>query len=688
MRSAARDESPAVRYAYLSAAVNRTFRGQTYRQAEQGLRDMLGLIDMMGGLPAEPAPATTLVSAMRRLRLDPDESIIRYAACPICWRMFSPTEFTELGSPMCPERACAGRIYTEKRNSTQRLVRTPCKIVPYVSIVESLRRMMLRPGFADKIRDSRNDDPGLYDDPDFVKEGMHHGLIWHTVRTRTRRMFDATGNFYDVPVNEDGQQPPLTSHRFGLHLTITMDWFPLTDGRPHSAGPIYVLINDLPASEFLLPHNALCIMITPGPKEPTPEQINHLFKPILEEVHELHQGVKMHKHRKNAPPEPIEVYGDIVCGCCDSQARFKMFGGAGPSHNKAFCAWCKCTAEQINSADGYTENAIPMTDDRSMLKLAWQWLAATTVAAAALFKSLGIRWMIMNLLAGWFPRRKQGLDFMHCIYLGLVKHYFDVIFKAYLISNAGGDRSPAVRMQRTLNGIMWPSHVGRLPGNLVDNHSLKKADQYRRLLTVSPILLWEAWKDENDEIAESPPALPSRHKYTGQPDRQPRIFYNAGLTLAVAARFLAAHKIALTRARRAVGLLRSYALALLSIGVHLMPNHHWSTHFDDIVEGFGPIPCTWLFGSERFNGLLEKVGLNGRTGGRMELTLMRHWVRTHLFYEYIIDLPPDVTEQERSLLERTLRDDSQQRGSLLTQIAIARDEDENGSLSVWSNLVT
>lgn len=78
-----------------------------------------------------------------------------------------------------------------------------------------------------------------------------------------------------------------------------------------------------------------------------------------------------------------------------------------------------------------------------------------------------------------------------------------------------------------------------------------------------------------------------------------------------------------------------YSRALLRLGVHLMPNNHWATHFDEIVMRFGPIPSTWLFGPERFNGFLEKVSLNGRRGGRMELTLMRHWVRTQLFYEYV-----------------------------------------------------
>ncbi|EJD37595.1 hypothetical protein AURDEDRAFT_173361 [Auricularia subglabra TFB-10046 SS5] len=148
MHSAARGETPFMRYAYLSAAINRTFRGQTYRQAEDGLRDMLGYAEMTGHLSTDPAPATTLVSAMRRLKLDPDECIIRYASCPMCWLMFSPDEVARLASPNCPGHGCHGVIYSEARNARNKLLRTLSKIVPYVSIIQSLRRMMLRPEFA------------------------------------------------------------------------------------------------------------------------------------------------------------------------------------------------------------------------------------------------------------------------------------------------------------------------------------------------------------------------------------------------------------------------------------------------------------------------------------------------------------------------------------------------------------
>lgn len=62
--------------------------------------------------------------------------------------------------------------------------------------------------------------------------------------------------------------------------------------------------------------------------------------------------------------------------------------------------------------------AIESTNDRSMLGYAWLWFCAAAAAAAALFKTHGMRWIIFNSLPGWFPRLKQALDFMHCVFLG------------------------------------------------------------------------------------------------------------------------------------------------------------------------------------------------------------------------------------------------------------------------------
>jgi hypothetical protein len=80
----------------------------------------------------------------------------------------------------------------------------------------------------------------------------------------------------------------------------------------------------------------------------------------------------------------------------------------------------------------------------------------------------------------------------------------------------------------------------------------------------------------------------------------------------------------------------------LELKIHLTINHHASMHIADMIKAFGPVYSWWLFVFERFNGMLEQGNHNGHNGGRMELTLMRHWVQTHLIYEYTLAFPPDA----------------------------------------------
>ena len=61
-------------------------------------------------------------------------------------------------------------------------------------------------------------------------------------------------------------------------------------GRPHSTGPMYVSINDLPRRERFLQHNVICIGIMPGPKEPSLLQMNHCLEPLVNELVILQHG--------------------------------------------------------------------------------------------------------------------------------------------------------------------------------------------------------------------------------------------------------------------------------------------------------------------------------------------------------------------------------------------------------------
>jgi hypothetical protein len=126
--------------------------------------------------------------------------------------------------------------------------------------------------------------------------------------------------------------------------------------------------------------------------------------------------------------------------------------------------------------------------------------------------------------------------------------------------------------------------------------------------------------------------------------------------------------------------LLQYCRLLKRLNIHTTINHHLSMHYLKFIKLFGPIYGWWLFAFERFNGMLEKVKHNGHDGGRMELTLMRQWVMTHLIYEYLLALPEDAPELECTFIDRIIRQEAcKNHGGMMTELAIYRAEAHLGN---------
>jgi hypothetical protein len=206
---------------------------------------------------------------------------------------------------------------------------------------------------------------------------------------------------------------------------------------------------------------------------------------------------------------------------------------------------------------------------------------------------------------------------------------------------------------------------------LGENQSLKKADEWRRLLTVTPIILWWAWRDENDDIPPGEPVIPPNAKDPPTHSRNYHTTYAAALQMCAGVRILASRAISMARGQVGQDFLDQYCLALKRLGIHTTINHHLSHHYLKFIKLFGPVYGWWLFAFERFNGMLEKVKLNGHDGGHMELTLMRNWVMTHLIYEYILALPEDAHELEKSYIDRIIKTKARDnRGGMMSELAM------------------
>jgi hypothetical protein len=308
-------EDSGIRMAYLQAAIANVFMHVSVINATSILNTTLNILDAAGTLPLHPRPVRTLESAKRRLGIDADQHITQYTICPICWKHYTPKQVQESESPQCLVFGCVGTIFDEYRDYKGQRKRKPRKVNPYTSLIHTLRRFFVRPGFSKLIRDNRLPENQVWHngDEDFVMDDIYHGSRWNECLSHTRREIGNLGTVRDVPL-QGGEPKRLNSHRYGLHLTVNTDWYVFTlfctavlpvpcvdvviplrfqmlQNRPHSTGPVYITINDLPRDHRFLKVNVICPCVMPGPGEPDAIQLNHVLEPLAYELIQLKSGV-------------------------------------------------------------------------------------------------------------------------------------------------------------------------------------------------------------------------------------------------------------------------------------------------------------------------------------------------------------------------------------------------------------
>lgn len=176
---------------------------------------------------------------------------------------------------------------------------------------------------------------------------------------------------------------------------------------------------------------------------------------------------------------------------------------------------------------------------------------------------------------------------------------------------------------------------------------------------VYPVAVWVAWADENGHIPneDSPLSTPNSKttastlrsntltnqryfKYLrsqglniteddeSKASRNYVLHYSCLLNFCVASRITLVQCTSMEEARRAqlyFGLcFQEYA----RMGCHLTPNAHIVMHLEDYIRLYGPVYGWWAYAFERMNGILGRFNTNGHTGGEVEATILRGWLKT------------------------------------------------------------
>ena len=68
---------------------------------------------------------------------------------------------------------------------------------------------------------------------------------------------------------------------------------------------------------------------------------------------------------------------------------------------------------------------------------------------------------------------------------------------------------------------------------------------------------------------------------------------------------------------------------------HLTPVFHLAEHNEEVMLQYGPVYGWWGYPMEQNNGFLKKFRTNGHTGGELEATLMRSWVKYGLISDLV-----------------------------------------------------
>lgn len=212
-------EKSYIRMAYLQAVMGNVFGKLTWKDATQQLTNTLDILAVAGRLPVHPRPVRTLQSARRRLGINPDVYIIQYAICPLCWKHHTPSEMNALESDVCTTRGCKGIIFTTKDGKC-----TPSLINPQVSIIGSLRRMFMRPGFAKMVAKKPEHQPGRNDDDNYIMRDLPDAEMWYRSTIGTVREVGDQGTVCDVPDNGAAFPQKLFSRLYGLQLSLNTDW--------------------------------------------------------------------------------------------------------------------------------------------------------------------------------------------------------------------------------------------------------------------------------------------------------------------------------------------------------------------------------------------------------------------------------------------------------------------------------
>ncbi|QRV94937.1 Transposase family tnp2 [Ceratobasidium sp. AG-Ba] len=672
--SAAFNEHPLIRNAYIDAFIQKVVYGATHRALRHQLRAAHRTIAANAEVPVEGVAkmAQTIKTAELRLGVDTESFITTFTLCPSCGRRYSPEYIATTNEATCLNLGCEGVLFTIRRLASGGRRRVSNLTYPFASPIAWLKHMLRIPGMSTLIqtwRKDQGDDDG--DDGDWnitapipSDTWMHNldvnrpisdisdGWGWRSTSAGLERRQDPETRYI---VDMDVLNPPVrfVSLPYGISLSMNTDWFQANKQGCYSVGACYLAVNNLPRHlRFLRQNIALCIVM-PGPKEPSHYALDQMLEPLVDELLQLKQG-KWTQDLGNPPVyEEQLVHGELSQHIADLVARIKMGGGAGLKSELNFCLYCHSRLSSLSVPAGYMRDGFRFRDPQQTLNNAYRWRNLDSADDRAhLFGQTGIRFTALHRIPGWHTASSSPPDAMHLLYLGGMNWIVKQILVAPGILNKRRqhDPDPQDLFNDCLDSMWVPKNFQRLPPKLGQTQASTKANQWKLTSRILYIPLYLALRDGDEIGAGNVPVGPrnspaakywayranllhkQRVKYftaIGQPDLCPplaecassrniRFHYRQVLRFCLAVNTIDKRSITPTEIGFAQQLLEALCKSYVSNNVPLPPNFHYMMHLEEFMLKTASVYNTHVWSMERANRIVSQINNNGKSKGVLE----------------------------------------------------------------------
>ena len=503
---------------------------------------------------------------------------LNYAVCKSCHTLYDVTEVITEDDFKCR--------HIEFPNHPMRTKREPCgaELTKQVPVVKGYIK---RPKLLFPLPDLKTQIVSLYQRPDFEEQITK----WTNRHANSGIMTDV----YDGEIwkNFPSQMDNLESRFFttetagsNLGIMINLDWFQPFDSTPYSCGAIYGVICNLPRNVRFNKENMLTLGLLPGPSEVKLDKINNYLTPIINELLDFWNGVKLPTKKC---PNGKKIRLAVICCSSDIPAARKLCG-----HISASVGCHRCYKTATSKEEGQRpnfggfddmENWFTTRDVEEHKRNAAIWKQQNTEEDRRRHVSeTHVRWSEMLRLPYHDPIRHLVVDPMHNLFLGIAK----CIIKKLWIGGNKISKADLEMMEKRAKNIKIPADLGRIPYKIATGEGFSSftADQWKTFILVYAIpIMWDL---------------------LSVPDRKILGNFVRACSLLVC-RIIDNNMITEAHER----LLKVAMLIEENYGPEqITPNLHLCLHIKECCQDYGPLYSFWCFSFERMNGVLGKLYVN------------------------------------------------------------------------------